>query len=188
MSPIILKYLPSRASQPPVCLQCDKRLLAPNLNPFLNRPISSAIVSRNRHHKNLFRLLKSCPLHFFSLPAGSSLFREVPLGMIWAFDQVSVTLFNILLQSMFVCLVCVFELLYVWLLSSPRNNTCMYFWRFISLVWYRVRASAVCAFKKKRGERKWNSMLNELWSMYRSLLCVVQGAWVNGIHVRKLQK
>lgn len=89
MSPIILKYLPFCTSQLPVSLQCDKRLLAPGLNPFLLCPVSSSISARNRHHINLFFLLKSCCLHFiyffYPSPAGSSLFRVAPLGIIRAF-------------------------------------------------------------------------------------------------------
>lgn len=59
-------------------------------------------------------------------------------------------------------------------------------------VWYGVRVCAVCTFieiiKKKKEERKSNSELNELWSMYRYLVCVAQSARVNGIHVQKVQK
>lgn len=142
MSPIILKYLPFCAFQLPVSLQCDKRLLAPSLNPFLLCPTSSSISARNRHHINLFFLLQPCCLHFFFSPAGSSLFRVVPSGIIWAFDQVSVTRFNILFQSMFVCLVCLFELLYVWLLGLKGNNTCVHFCTLYVCV---VRSEGVCS-------------------------------------------
>lgn len=84
MSPIILKYLPLYASQLPVSLQCDKRLLAPSLNPFLLRPISSSICAENKHHINLIFLLKPAASIFFLsfFPAGSSLFRLVPLGIL----------------------------------------------------------------------------------------------------------
>lgn len=187
MSPIILKYLPFCASQLPVSLQCDKRLLAPSLNPLLLRPIPCSISARNRHHINLFFLLTSCCLHHPPLP------QEVVYSgwFLWeSYEHLTRCLwhFNILFQSMFVCLVCVFELLYVWLLSSKGNNTCVHFCTLYVCV---VRSEGVCSvyvFKRKKEERKWNSMLNELWSMYRYLLCVVQSAWVNGIHVRKVQK
>ena len=184
MSPIILKYLPFCASQLPVSLQCDKRLLAPSLNPFLLRPISFSISAGNRHHINLVFQLKTCCLNLFFSPAGSSLFRVVPLGIIWAFDQVSVTLFNILFRSVFVCLVCVFELLYIWLLSLKRNNTCVHFCTLYACV-VGLRVCALCTFKKKR-KRKSNSVENELWSMYRYLRFVARSAWVNEIHVQKV--
>lgn len=124
MSPIILKYLPFCASQLPVFLRCDKRLPAHGLNPFLLRSNSGSNITQNP----IF-LLKSATsnfflfLFFFFFLGGSGLFRVVPLGIIWAFDQVSVSLFNILFQSMFVCLVCAFDLLGVWLLSLERSNT-----------------------------------------------------------------
>ena len=146
MSPIILKYLPFCASQLPVSLQCDKRLLAPGLNPFLLRPISRSISAWNRHHINLFFFCSNPAASiFFPLPQ-EVVIRVVPLGIIWVFDQVSVALFNILFRSMFVCLVCVFELLYVWLLSSKGETIHACAFALCTSVWYGARVCAVCMF------------------------------------------
>lgn len=119
MSPIILKYLPFCAFLLPVSLQCDKMLQASSLNPFLLPPISSFISQTS--YKSLLSA-QFLLLHFRFPPTGSSLYRAVPLGVMWLFDHVSVTLLNILFRSMFVC---VFDLLYVWLLSLKSNNTCV---------------------------------------------------------------
>lgn len=160
-------------------LRCDKRLLAPSLN--LLCPISGSIYARNRHHINHLFLLKSCCLHFFFFsPAGSSLFREVPLGIIQAFDQVSVT------PSIFYSWACALKVC-IWVvlcltshfegkqyMRAPLHFVCL-----CGTAWGCVQS--VCLEKE---ERKWNSTLDELWSMYCYLLCVLQSAWVNRICVK----
>lgn len=172
MSPIILKYLPFCTSQLPVSLQCDKRLLAPGLNPFLLCPVSSSISARNRHHINLFFLLKSCCLHFFFF------FTPLPQEVVYSgwllwesyehFDQVSVTLFNILFRSM--CVKSVYLSCYMFDFSVWRETIHACSLALCMSVWYRASVCAVCMFIGKRGkEMKFNAE----WIMEYVLLSAV---------------
>lgn len=132
MSPIILKYLPFCASQLPVSLQCDKRLLAPSLNPFLLRPISSShLLQEQTSYKT--SSLCSNPAASISFSVSLSLLQEVVYSgwFLWeSYEHLTRCLwhFSIFYSRACLCVyVCVYELLYVWLLSSKRNNTSVYF-------------------------------------------------------------
>lgn len=104
MPPIILKYLPFCSSRLPFLSSSSSGVIKGCWLPVLTP--SRAVPSPPATHAATLTprpptqiLLPPCffllflPLFF---PAGSSLFRVVPLGTVWAFDQVSVTLFNIL--------------------------------------------------------------------------------------------
>lgn len=94
MPPITVKYLPFCRTQLSVSLQCDKRFHPPSLNPFLLCPISS---------RSLPRTVPACSVRSFS----ASLFRGIPSGTGGAFDQVSDTFQDFILEHVCVFRVCI---------------------------------------------------------------------------------
>lgn len=185
MSPIILKYLPFCAFLLPVSLQCDKRLQASSLNPFLLPPISSFISQTS--YKSLLSA-QFLLLHFVFLPQ-----EVVYTGpFLWeSCDCLTMCLWHFSIfysgACLCVCLTCYMFGSSVW---RATIRVCVYFCTFCTSVWPQTERGVCSVYikKRKKEERKWNSMLNELWSMYRYLLCVVPSAWVNEIHVRMVQK
>lgn len=166
MSPIILKFLPFCTSRFPVSLQCDKRLLAPGLNPFLLCPVSSSISARNRHHINLFFLLKSCCL-YFPLPVP----QEVVYSgrFLWeSYEHLTRCLWHFSIFYSGAC-VCVFELLYVWLISLKGNSTCVHSCTLYACVVPSEGVCSVYVYRKRGKEMKFNAE----WIMEYVLLSAV---------------
>lgn len=153
MSPIILKYLPFCTSQPPVFLQCDKRLLAPILNPFLSRPISGSIVSWNTHHTNLVFLLKSRCLQFFF---SSVCLQEVVLlggsfgNLVSIWPGVYDTFQYFILEHVCVFRVCIRAVICLTSQFEEKQFLRVLFALCVSCVVQSKGVCSVCAFKKKK--------------------------------------